>query len=169
MSHAKNKVEWCLRKAERELKESGKHRGLVKVEPNLENAKSYINKAEHYLRATAYLKKGNFSDISASTVFYSMYHCLLAIAAKFGYESKNQECTFALMYSLIEDNKIDFEEKLLNKISSLDIKDTDEKTIVEVREKYQYGTGLSIKDDLYKDLFELAKKVIEKTREIVMG
>lgn len=169
MSHVKNKVEWCLRKAEKELKESGKHRGLVRVEPNLENAKSYINKAEHYLRATAYLKKGNFSDISASTVFYSMYHCLLAIAAKFGYESKNQECTFALMYSLIEDNKIDFEEELLSKISSLGIKDTDEKTIVEVREKYQYGTGLSIKDDLYKDLFELAKKVIEKTREIVMG
>ncbi len=168
MSHAKNKVEWCLRKAEKELKESGKHGGLVRVEPNLENAKSYINKAEHYLRATAYLKKGNFSDISASTVFYSMYHCLLAIAAKFGYESRNQECTFALMYSLIEDNKIDFEEELLSKISSLDIKDTDEKTIVEVREKYQYGTGLSIKDDLYKDLFELAKKVIEKTREIVM-
>jgi len=62
MSHAKNKVEWCLRKAERELKESDKHRGLVIIESDLEVAKSYINKAEHYLRATVYLKKGNFSD-----------------------------------------------------------------------------------------------------------
>jgi len=167
MSHAKNKVEWCLRKSERELKESDKHRGLIKVDPDLEEAKSYIKKAEHYLRATAYLKKGNFSDISASTVFYSMYHCLLAIAAKFGYESGNQECTFALMHDLIEDNKIDFEEELLNKISSLEIEETDEKTTTEVREKYQYGTELSIKDDLYKELFELANQVISKTKTII--
>ena len=168
MSHAKNKVEWCLKKAERELKESDKHRGLVRVEPSLEEAKSHITKAEHYLRATEYLKKGNFSDISTGTVFYAMYHCLLAIAVKFGYESENQECTFALMYSLIEDNKIDFEEELLNKISSLEIKETDKKTTIELRKKYQYGTELSIKDDLYNYLFGLANKVIEKTREIIM-
>lgn len=167
MSHVKNKVEWCLRKAERELKGSDMHRGLVKVEPDLEEAESYIKKAEHYLKATAYLKKGDFSDISASTIFYSMYHCLLAIAAKFGYESRNQECTFALMHSLIKDNKIDFKEELLNKISSLDTKDTGEKTITAVREKYQYGTGLSIKDDLYQELFEMASEIILKARMII--
>lgn len=169
MSHTKNKVEWCLRKAERELVESDKHRGLIKVEPDLKEAKDYIKKAEHYLKATSYLKKGNFSDLSASTVFYSMYHCLLAITIKFGYESRNQECTFALIYNLIEDNKIDFEIELLNKISSLDIKDTDKNVITQIREKYQYGTELSIKDDLYEELFELATKVMEKTKEIVMG
>ncbi|MBI2045535.1 hypothetical protein HYT23_05755, partial [Candidatus Pacearchaeota archaeon] len=103
MSHAKNKVDWCLKKAERELEKSEKHKGLVKTKPNLEKAREYIKKAEHYLRATDYLKRGNFSDISASTVFYSMYHCLLAIAVKFGYESGNQECTFALIHNLIED------------------------------------------------------------------
>src|SRR3989338_5677391 len=134
MSHAKNKAEWCLKKAERELKVSGKHRGLVKIEPNTEKAREHIEKAEHYLKATDYLKKGNFSDISTSTAFYSMYHCLLAIAAKFGYESRNQECTFALIGSLIEDGKIDFEKELLNKISSLDAEESKEQTTVEVRE-----------------------------------
>ena len=109
MSEASNKLDWCLKKAERELKKSGKHRGLIKTNPELEKAREYIKKAEHYLMATDYLKKGNFSDISVSTVFYSMYHCLLAIAAKFGYESGNQECTFALIESLIEDRKIKFE------------------------------------------------------------
>lgn len=166
MSHAKNKVEWCLKKAERELKESDKHRGIIKAELDLKKAKEYINKAEHYLNATEYLKKGDFSDISTSTVFYSMYHCLLAIAAKFGYESRNQECTFALIHSLIEDKKIDFEEEILNKISSLDIKETGEKTITDVREQYQYGTELSVKDNLYRELFELAKEVILKTKII---
>ena len=167
MSHAKNKVEWCLRKAEKELKESDKHRGLVKVKPSVKEAKSFINKAEHYLKATTYLKEGNFSDISASTAFFSMYHCLLAVSAKFGFASRNQECTFALMYSLIEDNKVDLEKELIDRISSLDVEKKDEKASIELREKYQYGTELAMEDDLYKDLFELAKKVLDKTREII--
>lgn len=166
MSHAKNKIEWCLKKAE---KEGEKHRGLIKIQPDIEKAKKHIKKAEHYLKATNYLKEGDFSDISVSTVFYSMYHCLLAIAVKFGYESKNQECTFALIYSLIEDNKIDFEKELLDKISlSLDAEKNKEKTTTKIREQYQYGTKLSIKDDLYKELFDLAREVISKTKEIVV-
>ena len=167
MSHAKNKVEWCLRKAERELKEGGKPRGLVRIKPSEGKAKEYVQKAEHYLKATKYLKKGNFSDICASTVFYSMYHCLLAIAAKFGYESRNQECTFALISSLVEDKKIELEKELMDKIASLNLKENDEKTSIEVREQYQYGTELSIKDNLYQDLFELAKEVISRTKIII--
>ena len=166
MSHAKNKVEWCLKKAERELKTSDVHRGLLKVNPNKEKAKEHISKADHYLSATVYLKKGNFSDISASTVFYAMYHCLLAIAAKYGYESRNQECTFALINSLIED-ELDFDKKLLDKISPLD--ESKGQTTVKVREQYQYGTSLALKDDLYDEQLELAKKIVSKTKEIIEG
>ncbi len=167
MSHAKNKVDWCLKKAERKLEEQEKHRGLVKIIPDLDKARDYIKKAEHYLKATDYLKKGNYSDISTSTVFYAMYHSLLAVAAKFGYESRNQECTFALIQSLIEDGKIDFEKELLDRIATLDVEESKEETIVDVREQYQYGTSLSIKDDLYKELFELAKEVISKAKVII--
>ncbi|MEK6850730.1 MAG: HEPN domain-containing protein [Nanoarchaeota archaeon] len=130
-------------------------------------ARKFISKAEHYLNATEYLNKGNYSDISASTVFYSMYHCLLAIAAKFGYESGNQECTFALISSLIEDKKINFEKNLLDKIAILDTKAQENKTSLEIREKYQYSTSLTLKEDLYNDLFNLAKEVISKTKEII--
>ena len=168
MNHTKNKIEWCLKKAEKELGKSKKHRGLVKVKPDLNKAREHINKSEHYLKATDYLKKGNFSDISASTIFYSMYHCLLAIALKYGYESRNQECTFSLIHYLIEEKKINFDVNLLNKIASLNIKEG-EKTSVEIREQYQYGTSLSIKDNLYRELFELAKNIILKTKEIVEG
>ena len=168
MSHAKNKIDWCLKKAEKELKEIGKHRGLIKIKPDLSKSRDYIKKAEHYLKATDYLKKGNFSDISASTVFYSMYSCLLAIITKFGYESKNQECTFALILNLIEQGEIDFDKELLNKITSVEPKDEKGKEkIVEIREKYQYETFLSLKDNLYKELFELAQEVIAKTKEII--
>ena len=166
MSHAKNKLNWCLRKAEKELKQGKKNRGIINIKPDMKKAKEHIIKAEHYLKATDYLKKGNFSDISTSTVFYSMYHCLLAIAAKFGYESGNQECTFALISTLIEEGKINFEQSLLDRISQLEITDT--QTSVEIREQYQYGTSLSIKDDgLYDRLFSLAQEVLSKTKIII--
>lgn len=167
MSHAKNKVEWCLKKAERELKESDTHRGLVKVNPNKERAKEHLNKADHYLNATIYLKQGNYSDICTSTLFYAMYHCLLAIVSKFGYESRNQECTFALINSLIEDGKIDFDKNMLDRISSLDKRKSKEQTTVKVREQYQYGTRLTLKENLYNELLELAKNIIAKTKIII--
>ena len=122
MSHAKNKVEWCLKKAEKELGAGGNHRGLVKINEDKKLASEHVVKAEHYIEATLLLKD-NFSDISASTIFYSMYHSLLAILAKFGYESCNQECTFALIYSLIEDGKINMEREIVDKISSIKAKE----------------------------------------------
>ena len=44
MSHAKNKLDWCLKKAKKELADSPKHRGLVKIEPSADLAKEYIKK-----------------------------------------------------------------------------------------------------------------------------
>jgi len=168
MSHAKNKVKWCLNKAEKELREGDKHRGLIKIKPDLERAGKHLLKSEHFLKATIYLNKGKFSDICTSTLFYSMYHCLLAIAVKSGYESRNQECTFALIYNLIEEERIDFDEGLLNEISSLSPKENNEKTSIEIREQYQYETDLSLEDkDVYNELLNLAKKVINETKDIV--
>jgi|SRR3989338_375696 len=105
MSHASNKVDWCLEKAKKELQLSERHRGLVKVKPNLDNARNHITKAEHNLAAISYFSEGGFSDWSMSAAFYSLYHCLLAIAQKFGYESGNQECTITLIKWLKENKK----------------------------------------------------------------
>ena len=163
MSQAKSKVEWCLRKAEKEGKS---HRGLIKTESDYAKAKGYLEKAVHYLRATEYLKESDFSDVSMSTIFYSIYHCLLAIAAKQGYDSRNQECTFALMYHLVEEGKLDFDKETLEKIAKLEPKDEGD-TTVRIRERYQYGTDVKINDTTYKKLVELSKEVLEKTRYII--
>ena len=61
MSQASNKVKWCLNKAERELKEKGFHRGLIKREENAKLAEKHISKAEHNLNAATYFDKGGFS------------------------------------------------------------------------------------------------------------
>ena len=79
----------------------------------------------------------------------------------------HQECTFALINSLIEDGKIDFEKELLDKISPLNMEESKEQTTIEVREQYQYGTSLSLKDNLYEEQLELAKKIIVKTKVII--
>lgn len=165
MSHEKNKLEWCLKKAEREIAEGNKHRGLVKTSADKEKAKKYIKKAEHYLEASLILKKG-FSDIGVSTVFYCIYHCFLAILAKFGYESRNQECTFAVIYSLIEDGKINLDKGMIDKISPLSRKE-EEEAIIDIREKYQYETEITLKEGLYEDIFNLAKEILGKTKMIV--
>ncbi len=89
MSEAKNKVEWCLKKAKKELEASKKHRGLVKAKPNLEEAKKHVAKAEHNFKAALSFEKTGFSDWSVSAAFYTIYHCFLAIIVKFGYESRN--------------------------------------------------------------------------------
>ncbi len=167
MSLAKNKVEWCLRKAEKELKEKKKHRGLVKIDSTQTEANEHITKAEHYLGATIYLKNGGFSDLCASTIFYATYHALLAIAVKHGYESRNQECTFALIYYLIEENKIQMNKNLLEKVAKLNPEEHNEKTAIGVREFYQYGTSLSIEENLYGDLLETAKAIIMEAKIIV--
>ena len=46
MSHAENKVKWCMDKAEKSLKETGKHRGLIRIKPDTKKAEDYVKKAE---------------------------------------------------------------------------------------------------------------------------
>jgi uncharacterized protein (UPF0332 family) len=170
MSHAKNKVEWCLKKAEKEMEEKGSHRGLLKIKSSVEKAREHIKKAEHNLEATLYFHKGGYVDWCSTSIFYCIYHCFLAILSKFGYETRNQECTFALIASLIGDEKISIEKKDFEKVSSLDISSTQEssRTVVSIREEYQYSTKVSLKDKEYQELLELAKRILDKTKEDVV-
>ena len=143
MTEASNKVEWCLRKAEKELQERQKHRGLVKTAPNIEEARKHIEKAEHNLRAISYFNKGGFSDWSMSAGFYCIYHCFLAIGCKFGYESRNQECTIALMRTLKEDGTINIDNKFIEALEESNESERQESSVIEKREFYTYGTSQS--------------------------
>lgn len=167
MSHAKSKIKWCLNKAKRELEEGKKHRGLVEIKPDISKARKHIIKAEHNLKATIYLKKGGYTDWCSSTLFYSIYHCFLSILSKFGYESKNQECTFALIEHLIENGSIEIEKMDLDKISIIAEEKHETPTVVNIREMYQYTTKLSLEDKTLDELLDLAKKILDKTKTII--
>lgn len=156
-----------MNKAEKELQEGKQHRGLVKVDSDLEKAREHLAKAEHNLKVTSYLHRGGYTDWCSSSLFYVIYHCFLAISAKCGYETRNQECTFALIASLIEDKKITINQEDLEKVSTLDVTETQEspETAVSIREDYQYSTKVSLENKEYQELLQLAKRILDKTKE----
>jgi len=172
MSQASNHLKWCLEKAKKEIKECKKlgkrekHRGLIETEPDMKDAQKHIEKAVHDLKAINYLLKGDFSDISASMVFYSMYHCFLAIAAKFGYESRNQTCTISLMEFLREQGKIDLDSKYIDMFRYAE--QGQKKSVIDMREDLTYGVDLSA-DDKKKiiELVEDCKNLIDAAKEII--
>lgn len=166
MSHAKNKFQWCLDKAKKELQEKKIHRGLVIMPSDIVNAREHVAKAEHNLKVTFYLHQGGYTDWCSSTLFYAIYHCFLSLLAKFGYESRNQECTFAVILHLIEEGKISLEKEDIEKVSVLDISESRaSSTATHLREEYQYGTKVSLQNKEYQQLLQLAKKILDKTKE----
>ena len=173
MSRASKHLDWCLNKAKREIEECKnqgkriKHRGLLKINPDLERAKEHIEKAEHELEVTEYLKKGKFLDAGVSTIFYSMYHCFLAIAAKFGYESSNQTCSIALIESLKEEGKIDIDMRFIDIFKYKESEEEKKDSLIEMREDYTYSTKLSFNAAKLNALIEMCRELIEMTKEII--
>ena len=173
MSQASKHGEWGLRIAEKEIEEckkqgkKPKHRGLIKINPDIEEAKEHLEKAEHNMKAAIDFAKTGFSDWSASAFFYTMYHCFLAITAKFGYKSANQTCTIALIEYLNEEGKININKEF---IEMFKYKDDEEKenSIIEIREDYTYGTKTSITKEKVDDLTRRCTNLIDTTREIVI-
>ena len=156
-------MEWCLNKAK---KEGEKHRGLKEMSPDMEKANKHIEKANHNFKAVVYLIKGNFPDWAISASFYSMYHCLLAILAKHGYESRNQECTFAAVEHLIKNKKVDLDIKWLRKMASFE-ENLDEETITALREEFQYGTEAVVDDAKMKELINDTREFIEIVKVVL--
>ena len=174
MSQAHNHVKWCIAKAEREIEESKKlgkspkHKGILKIKPNIEEAKRHIAKAEHDLKAVTRFKEIGFSDWSIAAGFYSIYHCFLAITSRFGYESKNQTCTVALIEWLKEEGKVNIDSKFIDMLKQADIGEIPESKIIEMREEYTYGTKISFEDEAKINKIKAdCREIIDKTKDMV--
>jgi len=166
-------VEWCLNKAKREIEECeklgkrAKHRGLVKIKPDIDEARKHIAKAEHNFKAITRFKEIGFSDWSISAGFYCVYQCFLAIAIKFGYESRNQTCTIALIECLKEQSKIDIDTKFIEMLKQEDMVEMENK-IIDMREDYTYGVKISIEDETkINRLVEICREMIDLTKNII--
>jgi len=152
--HIRNKFEWCLKKG----KEGGK--GLKEIKPNLKEAQYHIQKALYNLKVTESNIKKGYSDWAVSSSFYAMYHAVLALLYKLGYESRNQECSIAAIEYFILTKKVDMDIKYI-KMLDPEI----ENSIIKLRERFQYGTETKINKETLRAIIDNAKEFVEKFQE----
>ena len=166
MSQAANQVKWCVNQAKKQLTEGRKHLGLVEVKPSMDTAKGHLEKAEHDFKSVLFMTKGGYSDWAVNAAFYSMYQCMLAIIAKFGYESENQTCTVALVELLKEEGKIDIDDRFI-KMLKPGSEEEQGFSVIDLREEYTYGFKIAVSETDIKKLTESCKRLIDKTKSIV--
>lgn len=166
MPKLNEKLKKCFKEGE-----TGKprYKGLRKINPNKELSLAHLNKAMHNFKAISFFQKNGFSDWSANAAFYTLYHCLLAILVKHGYESRNQSCTLALVEDLIDKNLV----KEINKEDLKEIFDTDiidlehSTTILDIRKNMQYSAKTIMEDDKFVKLKERTNILFERLRREV--
>src|SRR3989338_889539 len=156
MSNSKDRLNWCL-KSEKRMK---------KIKPSDKLSKEHIEKAKHNLKAADYNIQGNFDDWAVSQSYYAMYHSLLAILFKKGFESKNHDCTLTTISYLIENGDIKLSKEDLSFIRTTEqMTNKDAKSL---REEFQYGTKTRVNKELLSELLEKSKAIVEKV-EIILN
>ncbi len=146
----KSRLSWCLENEKR----------LRIIPPSSAKAREHIEKAKHNLLAADYNIQGGFDDWAVSQAYYAMYHVLLSILYKHGYESRNHECTITAVESLIKTNKIKFDTADIMFIRTAEqMKTQDAKSL---REEFQYGAKTDVNKELLMNLLKRAKEIVEK-------
>ena len=156
------KLNDCFKEGEK----SGRHKGLKKVIDD--RVLAHLKKAEHNFKAITAFAELGYSDWSASAAFYCLYHCLLALVNKHGYESRNQNCTFIFIENLIDEGKI-------TKISKNDLREIFDESITEdlehsskimdIRETMQYLTKTDMEKHSLETLKKRTKEIFDKLRD----
>jgi|SRR3989344_146408 len=159
----KNKINECFKEGDRG---GERHKGLKKIEFDKSLIDEHLKKARHNLNAVTEFKNIGYSDWSASASFYSLYHCLLALLVKFGYQSRNQTCTFAFIEDLINQGKISLKLEELKEIFDRDITENlaHSEKILDIRENMQYSFKTSMENEEFDKLLERTKLLFDKIR-----
>ncbi|MBS3096580.1 hypothetical protein J4480_04020 [Candidatus Woesearchaeota archaeon] len=147
-------LKWCLKDPKR----------LVKTKPDLNLAQKHVKKSEYNYGVMQTLERLKIYDWAFNVGFYAIYHCFLAILAKYGYESRNQACTTTVLLALINEKKLDLDKDLVTQFDTLEVeKNITNPTVRERREISTYGVETSIDLQQLKKIKELILKVQRKT------
>ncbi|MDD4878554.1 MAG: hypothetical protein PHO02_05970 [Candidatus Nanoarchaeia archaeon] len=153
-------LKWCLKDPRR----------LIKASPDLDLAQKHLRKSEYNYGVVQTLESLKIYDWALNVGFYAIYHCFLAILAKYGYESRNQACTVSALLSLINEKKIGLDKELVAQFDMLDVeKNITGPTVRESRELSTYGVETSIDLQQLKRVKELVIKVQRETIGILEG
>lgn len=158
MPQIDNHLKWCLKDTRR----------LVKVKPDLDLAQKHIKKSEYNYGVLQTLERLKIYDWALNVGFYAIYHCFLALLAKYGYQSKNQACTITVLLTLINEKKLELEKDLVTQFDTLDVEENlASPTIRMEREVSTYGVETSIDLEQLKKIKELIIKVQRETIRIL--
>ena len=158
MPQIEDHLKWCLKDKRR----------LVKTKPDMDLAQKHIKKSEYNYGVVQTLERLKIYDWALNVGFYAIYHCFLAILAKYGYESRNQACTITVLLSLINEKKLGLDTDLVTQFDTLDVeKNIINPTIRESRELSTYGVETSIDLQQLKKIKELILKVQRETIKIL--
>lgn len=153
-------LKWCLKDPRR----------LIKTRPDLDLAQKHVKKSEHDYSTVQTLEKLKIYDWALNVGFYAIYHCFLALLAKYGYESRNQACTITVILTLINEKKLELDRDLVAQFDTLDIeKNIANPTVRESRELSTYGVETSIDSQQLKKIKELILKVQRETIRILQA
>lgn len=159
----KDKIKNCLKEGEK----GERHKGLRKMPYSEKEVNGHIQKAIHNFNAIDIFYKVGYSDWSASASFYSLYHLLLALISKKGFESRNQSCTFAMIENMIDKKEINLTKEELNEIYDKDITEDLEHSnkILDIRENMQYSIKTFLEKNEFEHLKQRTKFLFDKLRK----
>jgi len=147
-------LKWCLKDPRR----------LIKTKSSLDLAQKHVKKSEYNYSIVQTLEKLKIYDWALNVGFYAIYHCFLAILAKYGYESRNQTCTITVLLTLINEQKLNLDRDLVTQFDTLDVEtNINNPTVKESRELSTYGVETSIDLQQPKKIKELVLIVQRET------
>lgn len=156
MQNHESRLSWCLKNEKR----------MKRIAPNNELSREHVEKAKHNLRAADFNVKGGFSDWAVSQLYYAMYHSLLAVLFRKGFDSKNHECTINAVEYLIEKGEINLDKEDVAFIRTTEqMTNKDAKSL---REEFQYGTKTKVNKVLLAELIKRSKEIVEKVEVILI-
>jgi len=141
---------------------------IKNIKENKELVNSHLKKARHNLEFFKLNRKyDKFNDWLIVTLYYSLYHCALALITNKNYSSKNHYATILI---LIKEYSITKEEaKLLDELS-LNKEDAELYTnLKEDRHNASYSTKIKFNQEIIKDYEDKVLDFINKTEGIILG
>lgn len=163
------KIQECFESAIKDEQKSKKHKGLLVVEPSLEEAKNYLDKARDSLRFCDLYKREKADYKIPEEWYYSLYYCALAILSKFGVETRSQRCTALFLKYVKEKGLIDYNDEFIEKI--MVHKEKDKMSAVDEREEARYSSKIQIKkvEEQYDKMMVLCNEAISQAQDIVFS
>ncbi|MEK6984250.1 MAG: hypothetical protein AABX33_06775 [Nanoarchaeota archaeon] len=163
------KVKNCFVNAKKDAEKGRKHKGLLMVGSNHEQALEYIGKAQKNLEWCEKYKREGADYKLPEEWFYTIYYCALAVLSEFGVESRNQKCTALFLRYAKENGLITLDDDFIDRITVHS--EIERKTDVDEREDARYGPKVKDNEiiDKYGVMMGRCKTCISQTEDLVFS